>query len=358
MVANQDLFDLFGDIVKSLPYLSVVIPFRNDDYSESALEKFNFSLKLLIGQLEENRITSEIVIVDWNSPDFENPLINEIRIKQNSEYVSVVVYEIDSSIHCKYRGHEVRNLVGEVAFNVGIRRSRGNFVVGKVSDTFYSSELISFIAQRRLVNEYVYRVDRVDVNSQFPVPKDWECHFKKNIVVRKSSPRGSIHVKACGDFLLMSKNKWFSIRGFPEVDSVVHHGSDGEALHAAIGAGARQEYLAPEACIYKLSHSGMYSSRVSARKMKGGTFKNAFLGEMDRNLAQKFIVVFVRLVLGLMNLPSTRISNIKTRSIYRYYLVANFRRVFWGGGFLKSDDWGLRDLALTPKCVTKANWED
>ena len=45
MVANQDLFDLFGDIVKSLPYLSVVIPFRNDDYSENALEKFNFSLK-------------------------------------------------------------------------------------------------------------------------------------------------------------------------------------------------------------------------------------------------------------------------------------------------------------------------
>jgi len=92
MVANQDLFDLFGDIVKSLPYLSVVIPFRNDDYSENALEKFNFLLKLLISQLEENRIAAEIIIVDWNSPYSEHPLINEIRIKQNSEYVSVVVY--------------------------------------------------------------------------------------------------------------------------------------------------------------------------------------------------------------------------------------------------------------------------
>lgn len=342
-MANQDLFDLFSDIVKSSTYLSVVIPFRNDNYSANALQKFIFSLKVLVGQLEENRIAAEIIIVDWNPPDLELPLFKEIGIKQNSEYVSVVVYEIDSSIHFNYRGYEVRNLVGEVAFNVGIRRSRGNFVVGKTSDTFYSSELISFIAQRRLVNECVYRADRVDVISQFPLPKDWERHCEKNIVLRKSSPRGSVHVKACGDFLLMSKNKWFSIKGFPEVESVVHLGSDGEALHAAIGAGARQEYLKPEACIYKLSHSGMYASRISATNRKTNMFKRVFLGEMDRNLAQSFIVVVARLVLGLMNLPSTRISNIKTRSIYRYYLVANFRRVFWGGGFLKSDDWGLRD---------------
>lgn len=357
MADSRVLFEFLAKVVSSLPYISIVIPFRNDQYSENALEKFNFSLEVLVRQLEEQAISSEIIIVDWNSPDAARPLIKEIDLNRASSCVSVVVLEIEKSIHRRYRGHQTRNLVGEVAFNVGIRRSRGEFVVGKVSDTFYSKALVNTLAKKNLSAKYVYRVDRVDVVPQFPVPVNWEDHFEKNIIVRKSSPKGAIHTKACGDFLLMSKARWFVIKGFPEVNCVVQHGSDGEALHAAIGAGATQQYLPPEACIYKLSHSGMYGSRVSTVNSEKNLLKIALLGDEDRNWLQKFVIILMRLILGLLNLPRTRIATIKTRSVYRYYLVAKLRQFFWGGGFFKSNSWGLRDLPLEKKYVIKAAWE-
>mgnify|MGYP001979476106 CR=1 FL=1 len=123
------------------PYLSIVIPFRNDNYSPNATEKLNIGLQILINQLDEIKIETEIIIIDWSSPDPEKPLTDEIVIS-GGKYVTLLSYEVSNDIHSRYRGHKKRNLVGEAAFNAGIRRSRGHFIVGKVSDTFLSKSLI------------------------------------------------------------------------------------------------------------------------------------------------------------------------------------------------------------------------
>lgn len=340
------------------PYLSIVIPFRNDNYSPNAIEKLNFSIDVLKKQLDDIQLEAEIIIVDWNSPDPNKPLIEEILIDQNTEYVSVIVFEVGNDIHRKYKGFEERNLVGEAAFNVGIRRSRGKFIVGKVSDTFFSSSLVDFLSTKNLDEKSVYRLDRVDIETSFPVPTDWESHFKNNIVLRKSSPSHGLHVKACGDFLLMSRKIWFGIKGYPEVNSVVHHGADGEALHAAVGYGAKQVYLKGDNCIYKIAHGGMYGSRVSHEiKSSNDSFKKLIFGEIKRNVFQKIAIFLIRLALGILNLPQTKISNVKTRSIYRYYLVANFRRLFYGASFIKSKNWGLKNIILNQKALLQASWD-
>lgn len=342
---------------RTTPYLSIVIPFRNDNYTPNAIKKLNLSLNILIDQLNKNNIKSEIIIVDWNSPNPKKPLIKKINIKNKSKNVSLDIYEVKKSVHLRYQGHEKRNLVGEVACNVGIRRSKGKFVVLKSGDTFYSKELVNFLGKKKLREDRVYRLDRVDVEINFPPPKNWQKCFNNNILIRRSSPKNLIHVKACGDFLLMSRNKWFDIKGVPESKKVFETGTDGEALYAAIGSGAKQVYLKNKLCIYKINHPNVHASKF---KHKQNWFQNKFTkilsGTNTKNKLQNFICLILRLIMGILNFPKTKISNVKTRSIYRYYLVANFRRLFFGGNFLKSDNWGLPELNLKKKTILSAYW--
>ena len=125
------------------PYISFVIGFRNDNYTPNANEKFNVTLNTLVEQLDKAFIPSEIIVVDWNTPDPQKPLAEVIDLHASSRFVSVVVYEVDAHVHERYLGHEHIGLIGEVCANVGIRRARGEFVLNKTSDTFFSNKLIN-----------------------------------------------------------------------------------------------------------------------------------------------------------------------------------------------------------------------
>lgn len=347
-----------SDDKKWTPYISFVIAFRNDNYTENAIAKFNFALNVLLEQLDKAKIESEIIIVDWNSPDPKKPLLDEINISYKSDYISVCLYEVDYAIHKRFKGHEKKGLIGEIAANVGIRRSRGKFVINKTSDTFYSQELINFLSLRELKENRAYRVDRIDTDGSFPIPSKWQEYFDRNIIIRKSSPKNTIHTKACGDFLLLNRKIWFLIKGFPESSTVLNLGADGEALHASIGSGASQEYLKGPICLYKLSHHKMYSSRTGSADTKNDNkLKQLLLGNEKKNLFQNYLTIVTRIIMGILNLPITKVSNVKTRSIYRYYLVANIRRLFFGANFIKNNDWGLSDLSLEKKVIVKSQRE-
>ena len=55
-----------------------------------------------------------------------------------------------------------------IAKNVGIRRSRGEYVLGTNLDIVFSSELMQFLAARQLDPGAMYRIDRHDVSSEIP----------------------------------------------------------------------------------------------------------------------------------------------------------------------------------------------
>ena len=88
-----------GYSANSCPYISFVIGFRNDNYTKNAIQKLNTSIKVLIDQLENVSLNSEIIIVDWNSPDPSKPLINEINTFDKSSHVSLHLYEVDGKQH-------------------------------------------------------------------------------------------------------------------------------------------------------------------------------------------------------------------------------------------------------------------
>lgn len=223
-----------------------------------------------------------------------------------------------------------------------------------MGDTFYSTELIKFLGKKKLKYNEVYRVDRVDVNVKFhQIKKNWEKYFNLYIVKRKRSKPKAIHIKACGDFLLMSRERWYKIKGHPENKSIIQNGADGEALYAAIGTGAKQKYLKGKNCVYKILHPNVYANRFTNKNILiKNNFVKIFLGNINKNLFQKFFSVLFKILFGILNLSKTEISNVRTRSIYRYFLIANFRRLFFGGSFIKSSDWGLVKFNLKKKLLT------
>ena len=64
---------------------------------------------------------------------------------------------------------DVLPLFQMIGKNVGIRRARGRFVLATNIDIVFSNELVEFLSRRELSAGQLYRVDRHDIEPQFPV---------------------------------------------------------------------------------------------------------------------------------------------------------------------------------------------
>jgi hypothetical protein len=69
---------------------------------------------------------------------------------------------------------DVLPLFQMIAKNVGIRRARGRFVLATNIDIIFSNELVELIAARQLQSGRLYRVDRHDIQPDFPVDASLE----------------------------------------------------------------------------------------------------------------------------------------------------------------------------------------
>ena len=50
------------------PYLSIIVVSRNDDHGGHLLGRMQMFTGDLLEQLEDNRLESELIIVEWNPP--------------------------------------------------------------------------------------------------------------------------------------------------------------------------------------------------------------------------------------------------------------------------------------------------
>ena len=72
-----------------------------------------------------------------------------------------------------------------IARNAGIRRARGQFILATNIDIVFSSELMQFLASRRLEQGRMYRIDRYDVKGGIPnkATIDGQLdHCRKNVI--------------------------------------------------------------------------------------------------------------------------------------------------------------------------------
>ncbi len=151
------------------PYLSVVVTARNDDHGGNLLGRMQAFVNAWIGQAKRHRLSSELIVVDWNPPQDRPPLIEAIKWPADTGPCQVRFIQVPAEIHSTYQHPAALPLYQMIAKNVAMRRSRGRFILATNIDIIFSDELVRFFAEEQLLPGRMYRMDRHDVMPDVPV---------------------------------------------------------------------------------------------------------------------------------------------------------------------------------------------
>jgi hypothetical protein len=150
------------------PYISVVVAARNDNHGGNMLGRMQAFLDSWLIQAERYDLPSEIVVVEWNSPEGARKLKDDLRWPQDTGPCDVRFVEVPREVHASIPNAASIHLHQMIAKNVGIRRARGQFVLSTNLDIIFSAELMQFLASRRLEARALYRIDRYDISNEIP----------------------------------------------------------------------------------------------------------------------------------------------------------------------------------------------
>jgi hypothetical protein len=199
---------------RKMPKLSVIVTGRNDNFDGNFDDRLAIAMKRNIKHLPD----AEFIFVEWN-PYLDRPLTSQRLKNFFGDRIRYIV--VDPRFHdgfCKIDG-----FLEYPPKNVGIRRATGDFIVCTNSDVVFSPELAQKM-KGDLQKDIIYRANRVDIrcdylNVTFPLnPKYKIC---ENYGV----------TNACGDFLLLDKNRWFKLTGYCEAFPEQRLHKDSLAVH-------------------------------------------------------------------------------------------------------------------------------
>ena len=343
------------------PYLSVVICSRNDDHGGNMLRRMQVSLTGLLEQLERHCIESELILVDWNPPA-DKPLLKEmIQWPSGLKYCTIRVTEVSPSIHRQYKHHDKITVHTTVAVNCGIRRARGTFILPGTIDLLYSDELMSYIASKTLKADQRCRVDRCDVDRnalQFDTLQEQLEYCEQNIIQRhRFVPRESddgfprLHTNASGDFQLMSRHYWHSLRGYREADVAPAH-VDGLLSYMSYAAGVKEVILNDPMRLYHIDHDDKFTDRLKRHKPR---FEELLrLPFIPARVSNKIIRLY-RNFAG--DRTRTTVYGIPTLKKSEYWSL--IRDVMAGrrSYVLNDETWGLGGEDLPEFVISAAKWD-
>jgi hypothetical protein len=147
------------------PYISVVATARNDDHGGNLLGRMQVFIDAWINQAKRHRLSSELILVEWNPPRERERLAAALRWPPDTGPCQVRIIQVPPEVHARYRHAAALPLYQMIAKNVGIRRARGEFILATNIDIVFSDELMMFLSERRLEKSRMYRIDRTDVMS-------------------------------------------------------------------------------------------------------------------------------------------------------------------------------------------------
>src|SRR5262249_58306587 len=190
------------------PYLSVVAAARNDDHGGNLLRRMQAFVNAWIGQCKRHALDSELILVEWNPPKDREPLLRALRWPKYLGPCRVRILTVPEEVHRRYKHAEALPLYQMMAKNVGIRRARGQFVLATNIDIIFSDELMAFLAQRRLEDGRMYRIDRYDVMSEVPVDGsvDEQLAYCRCHTIRLSAREGVFPVTSNGQRALAERD--------------------------------------------------------------------------------------------------------------------------------------------------------
>jgi hypothetical protein len=174
------------------PYLSVIATARNDDHGANLLRRIQIFVSALAGQARRYDLPVELVLVDWNPPPDKPPLAEALRWPEPGP-CRFRVLTVPPEWHRRYRHHKALPLYQMIAKNAGIRRAEGEFILATNIDILFSSELMEFIAARRLERGRMYRIDRHDVDADVPsdAPLEEQLAYCRTHRIRLNAREGT-----------------------------------------------------------------------------------------------------------------------------------------------------------------------
>jgi hypothetical protein len=150
------------------PYISLVVTSRNDNHGLNIKQRMQFFVDGWFYQARKFNLPSEIVFVEWNPPGDRPRLIDELRWPVERGPCRLRLIEVPPELHQTFNVADRLPLFQFIAKNVGIQRARGEYVLTSNIDILFSDEMMSFLAERRLSPDRIYRNDRIDVPAELP----------------------------------------------------------------------------------------------------------------------------------------------------------------------------------------------
>lgn len=365
------------------PYLSVVATSRNDDHGGALLERMQHFIDGLAEQCDRHSLDAELILVEWNPPATRARLVHALRWPEPGR-CAIRIIEVPPAVHQRFAHADRLPLFQMIAKNVGIHRSRGEFILATNIDILFSTELFEFFAQKRLQRNHLYRINRVDVTPDLPADASLEMklrHCRRNVIrvngrmgtytprsymlrtrldpairlarrvvggtadriwsamppnrqrlVKRLAPAAlrrripvrrvpDIHLNACGDFTLLHRDDWVRLRAYPEWEMFSFH-LDSLFCLSAHHSGIKEVELRHPMMIYHLEHAGGWTPEV----------------HLDKSLEQR--------------IDALSVSRITDDRIFEYAReMERERRPI----FLNKEDWGLADVDLSEIVVSARN---
>jgi hypothetical protein len=287
------------------PYLSIVTVSRNDDHGGHLQERMQLFLDSASEQCNRYQLPVEMIIVEWNPPAGRQPLSEVLKIPANTGFFTTRIIVVPENLHATFNHADRLPLFQMIGKNVGIRRAKGDFILATNIDILFTDELIEFLSEKTLDPNVVYRADRLDIASPFNdfffahyfrnflpflqkfcqnnvirinkkygtfpslkqigfrkywsnrirssldfyIYKPFFCNFRRTIPFF-----GHIHTNGCGDFTLLSKEKWEELKGYPELE-MFSWNIDSLFLILAYHLNIREIDLRPPKNIYHIEHN-------------------------------------------------------------------------------------------------------
>ncbi|MGA3323490.1 MAG: hypothetical protein ABSF45_03400 [Terriglobia bacterium] len=267
------------------PYITFVAAARNDNYEGDFLYRMQLFVSTLAALVSRHRLRADLLLVEWNPPP-DRPCLRDAIHWPRDSGLGVRIVTVPENVHRALPNSEKMPMFEMIAKNCGIRRASGDFVLVTNPDIIFSDEAIAYFAQGSLPEGCFVRANRHDVGKRVPmdVPVDQMLRFCSRNVIRVwrgqwgvderlsakvrsfvSRPNPArlvqwvwrsakernmvhydvagaqlpmLHIGAAGDFMLMSRDRWHSLRGFPGLPT--HSWIDVYMVYLASAAGLKQ----------------------------------------------------------------------------------------------------------------------
>jgi hypothetical protein len=351
--------------VNTWPYVSFVSYFRNDSYTSDFDLRVKRATNFLVRQLQRAAIESELILVEWNPPLDRPLIIDSLGPLPQGDCVQVRGVIVGQEHHQKFAGSQEWGMNPAAAANVGLRRAQGRFVSPKASDTYLSDEIIGTIARRDLHENALYRCDRCDVTlsakdllelpderlltrlesldstrySRVPHPPQWYIR--------------ELHTNACGDFLLMSRKMWHTVRGFPLDNTVLSLDCDSLIMHAAVALGSHEICLPAGCRIFKGRHARLFTNRIT----HVWTPVQSAVDRVMTNFRWWRLQTIARSAFDYPKRKVTGVESVLAPSIERNFVRPAEQ---WAHGIVpkitQPENWGLADEPLEERLLCRAGW--